>query len=131
MSFLNRFFGPPDNIRRLVEQVKNSANKPIFTMDPILDELGKIGEPAVQPLCVILKDRRSSYPDRCMAGIALVRIGGPAVAQLQALLSDQNEDVRTVVSSILLTIQKGIQYQGALALLANLKESETVVLSAK
>jgi HEAT repeat protein len=131
MSFLNKLLWPPGNIKRLIEQIKTGDNRPIYTMDPILDELGKIGEPAVRPLCAVLKDQRSIYSVRCMAGIALVRIGSPSEEPLRAFLSDKNEEVRLVVSATLMTIQKGVQYKGALALLAYLKESEIAIKAAK
>ena len=43
MSFLNKLLGPPGNIKRLIKQVKTSANKPGYLLDPIISELKEIG----------------------------------------------------------------------------------------
>ncbi len=131
MPFLNRLFGRSGGVKGLVRQLRISQDEPIHNLDPVITDLAKIGKPAVQPLCALLRDGRTSYPVRCLAAIALVRIGTPSEQPLQVLLSDRNEEVRIVASAALMTIQKGVRSANALALLADLKESEAAILAAK
>jgi chaperonin cofactor prefoldin len=54
--------------------------------------LGKIGEPAVEPLIRALKDENDDV--RAHAAYALGKIGKPAIEPLIRALKDENEDVR-------------------------------------
>ncbi len=106
MSFLNKLLGPPGNIKRLIKQVKTSANKPGYLLDPIISELKEIGEPAVQPLCDVLMDKQTSFPVRNIAAIALMAIGKPSIEPLMVVLQKGNEEARSVASAALRSIAK-------------------------
>lgn len=128
MSFISGLFRPRDNVHRLIDELKKGGSP--VALDPVIDELGLIGAPAVQPLCDAIRDRRSSYVERAVMGIALIRIGAPSEGPLRALLADSDEQVRSTAAVVLATIPKGIGDKWALALMAYYKESEIEIQKA-
>lgn len=130
MSFFSNLVNPKNNIDRLLSVLETRTDQTIQTFDPILEEIYKMGEKAIRPICDFLRRENTKYASKCLAAIALVRIGQQSEGHLIDIISStKNDHVRIVCSSAFLCLKNNVQSDSSLALLSALKRCESIVLS--
>jgi formylglycine-generating enzyme required for sulfatase activity len=111
MAFLSNLFGPPNEVKRLIKEIKICEFKSDDTLDPFLDQAEKVGAPAVKPLCEMLEDKSNSKRIRHIVAILLNRIGGPAQVALEELKKNHPTDL--IIQSAWALIQMFPEHQNA------------------